>query len=71
MKGYIYNNDETIRTASDVETIYESVSGFIGRLSSVEYKQADGSWKEQGSRWLINESDPVSIMNNGNKPASL
>jgi len=68
---YTYNNDETIRTPSEVETIYESSTGFIGRLSSVEYKQSDGSWREQGSRWLINEDNPILIMNNGNKPASL
>ncbi|WP_339145229.1 hypothetical protein [Pseudoalteromonas galatheae] len=71
MSGHIYNDDNTIRTSSDVEILYQCVTGFIGRLSSVEYKQSDGSWKEQGSRWLVNEDDPVSIMNNGNKPASL
>ncbi|HII4338364.1 TPA: hypothetical protein ACY4P0_004749, partial [Vibrio parahaemolyticus] len=67
----IYNKSETIRTNSDVEKIYSTNKGFIGRLESVEYKQNDDSWKDQGSRWLINEDDPVIIMDYGFKSAKL
>jgi hypothetical protein len=54
-----------------VEKIYSTNKGFIGRLESVEYKQSDGSWKEQGSHWLINEDDAKFIMNNGFKSTKL
>ncbi|EGQ8387848.1 hypothetical protein GTW33_24005 [Vibrio parahaemolyticus] len=67
----IYNKSKTIRTNSDVEKIYSTNKGFIGRLESVEYKQNDGSWKNQGSRWLINEDDPSIIMDYGFKAAKL
>ncbi|EPX4144446.1 hypothetical protein ACW0FS_004124 [Vibrio vulnificus] len=68
---YIYNARETIRTASSVEKIYSTNRGFIGRLENVDYKQSNGSWKAQGSRWLINEDDPVLIMDNGFSSAKL
>jgi hypothetical protein len=67
----IYNKTETIRTDCSVERIYSTNKGFIGRLESVEYKQNDGSWKEQGSRWLINEDDPIIIMDYGFKSAKM
>ncbi|EIE1227629.1 hypothetical protein ATY36_13620 [Vibrio cidicii] len=68
---YTYNARETIRTAFSVEKIYSTNRGFIGRLENVDYKQSDGSWKAQGSRWLINEDDPVLIMDNGFSSAKL
>jgi hypothetical protein len=67
---YTYNQYKTIRTRSRVEIIYSTHKGFIGRLPNVEYKQHDGTWVSQGSRWLINESDPGVIMDSGFKPAS-
>lgn len=67
----IYNKTKTIRTNFSVEKIYSTNRGFIGRLENVEYKNSDGSWKSQGSRWLINEEDPVIIMDNGFKPTNL
>ncbi|MBL4297865.1 hypothetical protein H8F06_21535 [Vibrio fluvialis] len=69
--AYTYNAAETIRTEYSVEKIYSTNKGFIGRLANVDYKQSDGSWKSQGSRWLINESDPVVIMDNGFSAAKL
>lgn len=69
MAEHIYNKAKTIRTNSRVERIYATNKGFIGRLENVEYKQSDDSWKSQGSRWLINEDDPVMIMDNGFKAA--
>nr|WP_176451256.1 hypothetical protein [Vibrio vulnificus] len=54
-----------------MEKIYSTNRGFIGRLESVDYKQSDGSWKEQGSRWLINEDDAKVIMSNGFKSTKL
>ncbi|WP_136487841.1 hypothetical protein [Vibrio sp. H11] len=68
---YTYNAEQTIRTTSNVEKLYNTNRGFIGRLENVDYKQSDGSWKSQGARWLINESDPVVIMDNGFKSAKL
>ncbi|NAW78362.1 hypothetical protein CAG61_08325 [Vibrio sp. V34_P3A8T189] len=68
---YTYNPRKTIRTASSVEKIYSTDLGFIGRLENVDYKQSDGSWKAQGSRWLINEDDPALIMDNGFSSAKL
>lgn len=70
MQEFTYNQAKTIRTSSRVERIYSTNKGFIGRLENVEYKQSDDSWKSQGSRWLINEADPVMIMDNGFKSAS-
>lgn len=71
MSDYIYNKRETIRTNSRVEKLYSTDLGFIGRLQDVEYKQSDGQWVSHGSRWLINESDAVTIMDNGFKPTKL
>lgn len=71
MSGYVYNERQTIRTNARVEKIFSTNKGFIGRLESVEYKQSNGDWKEQGSHWLINEIDPVQIMDNGFKSAKL
>lgn len=68
---YIYNESETIRSDSQVEKIYSTHKGFIGRLENVQYKQSDGSWKDKGSRWLISETDPRVIMDYGFKGASL
>lgn len=71
MSEYIYNERKSIRTNARVEKIYSTNKGFIGRLENVDYKQSDGSWEAQGSRWLINEDDPKEIMNNGFKSAKL
>ena len=71
MSEYIYNDNQNIRTSARVEKIYSTNKGFIGRLESVEYKQSDGSWKEQGSHWLINEDDAKFIMNNGFKSTTI
>ncbi|ASJ41572.1 MULTISPECIES: hypothetical protein [Vibrio] len=71
MSEYIYNDNQNIRTSARVEKIYSTNRGFIGRLESVDYKQSDGSWKEQGSRWLINEDDAKVIMSNGFKSTKL
>lgn len=71
MIEYVYNDRENIRTNARVEKIYSTNKGFIGRLENVDYKQSDGSWKAQGSRWLINENDPKEIMNNGFKSTKL
>lgn len=71
MNEYIYNENQNIRTNARVEKIYSTNKGFIGRLERVDYKQSDGSWKEQGSRWLINEDDVKLIMSNGFKSAKL
>ena len=72
MLEYTYNDAKTIRTSSQVEKIFNTNRGFIGRLANVEYKQTvDGSWKNVGSRWLINSDDAVEIMDNGFKAASL
>lgn len=71
MSDYLYNQNQTIRTNCSVERIYETTLGFIGRLESVEYCNSSGEWTEQGSRWLINELDPIQIMDLGFKPASL
>ena len=67
----IYNKTKTIRTNFSVEKIYSTNNGFIGRLENVEYKNSDGSWRSQGSRWLINSDDPINIMDNGFKAATL
>ncbi|EKF9501303.1 hypothetical protein O1C20_003466 [Vibrio cholerae] len=71
MSEFTYNQAKTIRTNSRVEKIYSTNKGFIGRLENVDYKQSDGSWKEQGSRWLINEDDAKLIMSNGFKSTKL
>lgn len=68
---YTYNKEKTIRTAHQVEKVYSTNRGFIGRLQDVEYLQSDDSWRSQGSRWLINEDDAIFIMNNGHKSATL
>ena len=68
---HTYNKNGNIRTSSDVEKIYSTNRGFIGRLENVEYLQSDGSWTSQGSRWLINESDAEIIMNDGFRGANL
>lgn len=71
MSEYIYNESQNIRTNARVEKIYSTNKGLIGRLERVDYKPSNGSWKEQGSRWLINEDDPQEIMNNGFKSEKL
>ncbi len=38
------------------------IKGFIRFVNDVEYKQSDGSWRNQGARWLINEDDITEIM---------
>ncbi|HBC2020421.1 TPA: hypothetical protein I6Z44_002708 [Vibrio cholerae] len=71
MSEYIYNDNQNIRSKDKVEKIYSTNKGFIGRLASVDYKQSDGTWEEQGSRWLINEDDAKLIMSYGFKSAKL
>lgn len=69
--SYTYNQRENIRTSFEVEKIYSTHNGFIGRLADVEYKQSNGAWKSAGSRWLINVDDIKTIMDNGFKSAQL
>ncbi|MBN8090464.1 hypothetical protein J0J26_20685 [Vibrio vulnificus] len=71
MSEYVYNDNANIRTKDRVEKIYQTNRGFIGRLENVDYLQSDGSWKAQGSRWLINEENVKIIMNEGFKSAKL
>lgn len=68
---FIYNEQSTIRTSSTLEKIYSTNKGFIARLADVEYKQNNGDWTTQGSRWLINCDDILDVMNNGFKAAQL
>lgn len=71
MSEYTYNEIKNIRTSYEVEKIYSTNKGFIGRIPEVEYKQADGTWRKQGSRWLINEDNVQVIMDNGFKAATI
>ncbi|KPA53775.1 hypothetical protein VT25_05370 [Photobacterium leiognathi subsp. mandapamensis] len=64
---YTYNKRKTVRTCCDVEIIYSTDKGYIGYLSSVEYKGADGQWLLSGCRWLISTTDIVEIMEHGFK----
>lgn len=67
----VYNKRGNIRTSSQVERLFSTANGFIGRLENVEYKNTNGSWSDQGSRWLINEDDPQLIMDVGHKSTKL
>lgn len=69
--SYTYNKRENIRTSFEVEKLYNTHKGFIGRLPDVEYKQSNGTWKSAGSRWLINVDDIQTIMDEGFKSAQL
>lgn len=69
--NYTYNEQSTIRTSSTLEKTYSTNKGFIARLNDVEYKQGNGDWKSQGSRWLISSDDIQDVMNNGFKSAQL
>ncbi len=69
--SYTYNQRENIRTSFEVEKLYNTHKGFIGRLPEVEYKQSNGTWKSAGSRWLINVDDIQTIMDEGFKSTQL
>lgn len=69
--SYTYNKRENIRTSFEVEKIYNSSKGFIGRIAEVEYKQSNDAWKSVGSRWLINTDDIQLIMDEGFKSTQL
>ena len=69
--AYTYNERKNIRTPYDVEILYTTDKGFIGRLPDVQYQHTDGTWKSQGSRWMINEDNPIQIMDYGFKGAQL
>lgn len=71
MEEFTYNERKNIRTSYRVEKVFSTDKGFIGRLPDVQYKQGDGSWVSQGSRWLINEENPQVIMDFGFKSAEL
>lgn len=71
MAEYTYNERKNMRTSYGVERLYSSDKGFIGRLPDVQYKQTDGTWKSQGSRWMINEQNPSVIMDYGFKSTQL
>jgi len=71
MAEFTYNERKNIRTTYRVEKVFSTDKGFIGRLPDVQYKQTDGSWVSQGSRWLINEESPQAIMDFGFKSAEL
>ncbi|OEE59732.1 hypothetical protein A1OK_01870 [Enterovibrio norvegicus FF-454] len=66
-----YNTNMNIRTKFDVEITHRTSTGFIGRLPSVEHLKNNGEWVDVGSRWLINQSDIIDIMDNGFKPTEL
>jgi hypothetical protein len=71
MSEFTYNLRKDIRTSHRVEKIFSTANGFIGRLPDVEYLQNSGAWVSQGSRWLINEENPVFIMDYGFKSTQL
>ncbi len=71
MLAYTYNENKNIRTSCAVEKVYSTNLGFISRVADVEYQQANGTWKSEGSRWLINEPSVQMIIENGFKSATL